>query len=158
MQCRSILSIILISMAGTGALADSYDAYAMGFAKSENVTTAISDALIVVDSRTNYERFETNDAANPLATATGPCFGSVMIKAGQVSGGGHCNFTDKDDDMVIISWTPQGRSADGLLIGIWSIEGGTGKWDGSTGGGSFHAGDRPDGSYQNDIRGAITLR
>ncbi|MDP5216747.1 hypothetical protein Q5Y75_05915 [Ruegeria sp. 2205SS24-7] len=140
-----------------GAWAESFDAYGTGIAISTSVTTQVSEALIVVDVHTEYEKFDAVDPQNPLATVKGPCFGSIMIKSGQVSGGGVCNYTDQDGDMAILSWVPQGIGRDGLTIGIWSVEGGTGKWDGASGGGAFRAGTRDDGSYRNDVTGAITL-
>lgn len=39
-----------------------------------------------------YDGFETDMANNVLATAKGPCFGTMIIDEGAVSGGGACNM------------------------------------------------------------------
>ncbi|MFA3915997.1 hypothetical protein [Ruegeria hyattellae] len=157
MHSSKLLLVSFFTVFSQVAWANSYDAHGTGIATSSSVTTQVSEGLIVVDVHTDYEKFETVDPQNPLTTATGPCFGAIMIKAGQVSGGGVCNYTDHDGDMAIISWVPQGIGRDGLTLGIWSVEGGTGKWDRASGGGAFRAGTRDDGTYRNDVTGAITL-
>ncbi|MEX0349984.1 MAG: hypothetical protein AB3N15_11225 [Paracoccaceae bacterium] len=157
MHIPKYFSVLFLLAFPHGVWAGSYDAHGTGIAVSKSITTKVSEALIVVDVHTDYEKFDAVDSQNPLATVEGPCFGSIMIKAGQVSGGGVCNYTDQDGDMAIISWVPQGIGRDGLTIGIWSVEGGTGKWDRASGGGAFRAGTREDDTYRNDVTGAITL-
>ncbi len=155
MRFHALVSVF--SFAASVVSAESFDAYGTGHGISKNVTHVISESLIVIEARTEYDRFEVNDPSNPLASVTGPCFGSIMIKARQVSGGGYCHYTDADGELAIISWTPQAVSAEGQTMGIWSVEGGTGKWDGASGGGAFSAGEDASGAYSNSVKGAITL-
>jgi len=111
----------------------------------------------VVNTSTNYDRFETDTPENPFATATGPCFGSMVIKEGVPSGGGYCHYTDADGGMVVGKWTAEALTDTGLTQGTWMIEGGTGQWDEINGNGTFLAGTDAAGLYSNAIAGELSM-
>ncbi|MCG6882868.1 MAG: hypothetical protein LJE62_03830 [Silicimonas sp.] len=138
------------------ALADTYDVSGTGQGKATSTPMPISDDLVVVHATTEYTGFE-GAADNPMATLKGPCFGSVLVDKGNVSGGGHCQYTDADGEMAVISWEANGMSAEGRTMGSWALAGGSGKWATATGGGSFDAGTDAAGTYTNKVTGEVTL-
>ena len=136
--------------------AAAFDAKGTGSGTNMNEVMPIHDGLVVVKVNSIYKGFDTYVADNALATAKGPCYGTMIIDKGSVSGGGACNYTDADGDAVVISWTPSGFGDEGRTIGTWQLIGGTGKWMGASGGGDFNAGGDGDG-YTNMVTGEITL-
>ena len=72
--------------------AAAFDAKATGTGTSMNEAMPIHDGLVVVKVSSVYDGFETDMADNALATAKGPCFGTMIIDKGAVSGGGACKL------------------------------------------------------------------
>ncbi len=157
MKLRFAIAGLLATMPFGAALAETYSANGKGMGTTSAEQMPVSEDLIVVHSMTSYDGFEVDDADNPLASLTGPCFGAVLIDAGAVSGGGNCHYTDADGDKVVMAWTATGMSETGRTMGEWSVVGGTGKWESAEGGGTFDAGDDAQGDYSNQIMGEITM-
>jgi hypothetical protein len=128
-----------------------------GTGTAANEMIPLSDGLVVVKTSVNYDRIETDNPKNPFATATGTCFGSMVIKAGVPSGGGYCHYTDADGGMVVVKWTPEALTDTGLTQGTWMIEGGTGQWAEIDGGGTFLGGTDAAGLYSNAINGELSI-
>ncbi len=154
---------IALTAAGLAALAtagwaETYNVAGTGHGKSMSVPMPISEDLVVVHANTMYEGFEGEDPNSPLAGVKGPCFGSVMIDKGAVSGEGLCHYTDADGDMVLMTWTATGMAEGGRTTGDWEVTGGTGKWDGASGGGTFNAGTDAMEKYTNMVTGEVTLK
>lgn len=140
----------------TPALSETMSITGMGHGTASSTPMPVSDSLIMVDVGSTYEGFETDDPMNPFASAAGPCFGSLLIDKGAVSGEGLCRYTDGDDEVAVVKWTATGMSAEGRTQGDWEILGGTGKWASMTGSGSFDAGGDGD-AYTNNITGEVTM-
>lgn len=132
-----------------------FDASGTGVGTSNTQPMPIHDGLVVVHASTDYTGFETDNPDNALASAKGPCWGSMLIDKGAVSGGGLCHYTDADGDQVVMRWTPE-EMVDGRTKGSWEVVGGSGKWMAASGGGSFDSG-TTDGKYENHVTGEITM-
>lgn len=154
MKFLTVALAACLATSGTAALAGSIDASGVGKGSNESEIMPVSDGLVVVRSNTTYVGFDDTGAGNPLAGATGNCWGSLMIKAGAVSGGGLCNYTDGDGDKAVMSWSSEKITPEGRNQGTWSVEGGTGKWAAASGGGAFDAGET-DGVYTNKVSGEM---
>lgn len=142
--------------AAAPAFAGTVDATGTGQGTSTATAMPVAEGLVVVHATSDYTGFDGN-SENPLASAKGPCFGSIMIDKGAVSGGGHCVYSDADGETAIIRWVADGISAEGRTQGDWSVAGGTGKWTAITGGGRFDAGVDGAGVYTNNVTGELTV-
>ena len=73
-----------------------------------------------------------NDPSNPLHLAAQDCIGASIIdkKGNPGDGAGYCDGIDKDGDVFLIWYRNKGNDR------TWSFMGGTGKFDGITGGGT----------------------
>lgn len=136
--------------------AGAFDAKGIGIGTSMNKAMPIHDSLVVVKVSSIYDGFKTETAANALATAKGPCYGTMIIDHGAVSGGGACNYTDADGDAVVMRWNASGINDEGRTICTWELIGGTGKWMVASGSGDFNAGGDGD-DYTNKVTGEVTL-
>ena len=113
---------------------------------------------MLVDMNTKYSGFELDDPDNPMNGMSGPCFGAMEVKEGTVSGGGRCLYTDADGDMVTMQYVTERIGEDGAVIGVWSMSGGTGKWNEAVGGGSFSSlTDSETGENANIVTGSAML-
>ncbi|MBV7396063.1 hypothetical protein [Mameliella sediminis] len=137
----------------TPVLSETIDATGIGHGTSTATPMPVSEGLVVVHATSMYDRFETESPDNPFASASGPCFGAILIDKGAVSGDGLCRYTDGDGDVAVIKWIATGLSAEGRTQGDWMVMGGTGKWASITGGGTFDAGGE---SYTNKVSGELT--
>jgi hypothetical protein len=72
--------------------------------------------------------------ASGLAGATADCFGLGRMVAGVIEGDGACSFEDSDGDLFQVGWRMRPGPAP---AGEWWALGGTGKWAGSAGGGTW---------------------
>ncbi|SIT12583.1 hypothetical protein SAMN05421759_11849 [Roseivivax lentus] len=135
--------------------ATAFDSGGTGYGVSSSEVMPIHDGLVLVKVSSEYSRFETDDPDSPMASATGPCWGTMVIDQGVVSGGGNCHYTDADGDMVAMSWTAQGMS-EGRTQGVWEVMGGTGKWANAQGSGTFNGGGQG-ADYTNIVTGEMTL-
>ncbi|MBT8155896.1 hypothetical protein KMP13_18930 [Epibacterium ulvae] len=148
---------VLAVLTGTSAWAETHDVTGIGMGNVLSKVTEISPTLTLVEAHTDYTGFAGGNGDNPMASATGPCVGTVLVNAGQPTGNGLCNFADKDGDTLVVGWSARAMSQDGCMHGTWTVEGGTGKWDKASGGGAFNSGVNATGKYTNMISGAAVL-
>lgn len=156
MKFFAIATAALASVAAPG-LAGSIDVSGTGHGTASSMPMQVSDDLVVVHANSEYTGFDGKNPDNPMATFKGPCFGSVLIKAGEVTGGGNCQYTDGEGEMAVVGWTADGMSADGRTQGTWELVGGSGKWAKAAGGGRFDAGTDEQGVYTNNVTGELTM-
>lgn len=151
------LGLAWVSAAQAGG---TFNAAGKGMATDESVMHAIGENHILIANNNVYSTFEAEDPANPMNGMSGACFGSTEVKAGVVSSNGYCNWTDTGGDKVVIRWIGSHVDAKGAVHGTWILHGGTGKWVGATGGGTYAAAPAgPDSKDRvNQVEGAITLR
>lgn len=98
------------------------------------------------------------DPASPLNGLHGVCFGMTEFQGDEVVGGsGFCTYEDADGDRYVSSWIPKASPAPGKSAGEWTAVGGTGKFEGATGSGTYEtvriAGDQ----RQRTLTGRLTL-
>lgn len=76
-----------------------------------------------------------NNAGNPFHLSSLDCYSTYVLPSGAENGpgAGYCDGIDQDGDVWWITF--KGDFAGGM----WNISGGTGKFDGMTGGGSYTA-------------------
>lgn len=139
------------------AVAGPVDVSGIGHGTAENTPMPISEDVVVVHITSDYAGFESGNPDNPMTTLKGPCFGSILIKAGAVSGGGNCHYTDGSGEMAAVRWIADGMSSEGRTQGSWEIVGGSGKWMSAKGGGRFDAGSDDQGVYTNNVTGEVTM-
>jgi hypothetical protein len=76
---------------------------------------------------------QTPDSAfKPWANATNHCMGNIAVVQGKMSAHGECLWTDADGDTFIGSFLDEPGKP-----GAWAFLGGTGKWKGVAGGGTY---------------------
>lgn len=155
MKFAATATVILVALAAP-AVAAPVDVSSIGQGTASSSPMPVSDDLVVIHASTLYSGFEGNPD-NPMASFQGPCFGAVLVKAGEVSGGGNCHYTDGDGEIAVIAWTADGIRAEGRTQGTWEIAGGSGKWAAATGGGRFDAGTDEQGTYTNNVTGELTM-
>lgn len=158
MKCTIALAAIAIAAAAqVHAQAFTSDGVATGQSTTE-VTEFGADHLIM-NSRTNYSKFEMQDPTHPMNQLKGPCFGVMEVRGGAVEGEGVCVFDGLDGDRVLIGWTARRIDPKGQIHGYWTVNSGTGVWLQASGGGTFASNvNQSNGLATNAIRGAITLR
>lgn len=155
----SITALICTFVASGAATAGTeWDQDGVGSGSSTSTVTQIADGYMVMHVSSAYDTVEMADPDHPMHGASGPCFGAVEIAAAAASGGGICTFTDSSGHMAVLHWEAERMEASGALIGNWSISGGTGPWDGASGGGQFSSlTDPASGNFVNTITSKITL-
>ncbi|SFQ17844.1 hypothetical protein [Tranquillimonas alkanivorans] len=147
-------AVFLCTLGGI-AQAASMEGSVTGTTVGEAIPVGESGAVVHIAS--SYENFDMAEENHPLAGASGPCFGSVMMLGGATSGGGHCAFTDGDGETALVSFEVTGMSEEGALTGDWTTEGGTGKWERAEGQGTFSSLSDPEaGTFTNSLTGEIT--
>ncbi|NNU81953.1 hypothetical protein HMH01_16065 [Halovulum dunhuangense] len=154
------LLLVTAFWAGAAGLAPaaSFNAPATGTATETSIAYQVSDGHVVVHNMSQYTAMLTADPENPMNGAAGPCFGVIEFRQGAVSGGGKCVYTDQGGDHMVIGWAATAVAETGATTGTWTLEGGSGKYLGSSGGGAFQTtGPGPDGTETNAITGEITL-
>ena len=157
MTAKVLLAAIAAACMATPVLAETYSANGIGMGSSATEQMPVREDLVVVHSQTSYDGFKMEDEANPMSGLSGSCFGAVLAEAGAISGSGNCHYSDVDGDMTAVAWTATGMDEAGRTMGTWELLGGTGKWDGASGGGDFNAGVGEDGTYTNEITGEVML-
>ncbi|WP_323766594.1 hypothetical protein [Antarctobacter sp.] len=146
----------IVLFVSTPTFAETVNVSGVGHGSTTSTAMPASESLIVVHATSTYERFESDNANSPFASASGPCFGAILINKGAVSGEGLCRYTDADEEVAVVKWMAKGLSAEGRTQGEWMVLGGTGKWASITGGGTFDAGGEGD-AYTNKITGEVTM-
>ena len=148
----------LTAMAAPALAGGTFDSAGVGKGMSQNEITPIAENHMVMQSLTVWETMEMSDAGHPFQGMSGSCFGAVEIKVPNATGAGNCVFSDGDGDKSINRWTATGLNAEGALVGSWSVVGGTGKFAGSSGGGTFVSlTDQSTGKFENTITGALSM-
>jgi hypothetical protein len=69
----------------------------------------------------------------PWANATNRCAGNMVVTQGKAAARGECLWTDADGDTFIGSFVDE----PGKPVGVWTFLGGTGKWKGVSGSGTY---------------------
>ena len=137
-RCTSVLSLAFgLSAFATVSAAETFDLEIVGTSIDKSVVYPVGEGHLVVMNMADYTNIETRDPSNPLNGATGPCFGEVELKNGAPEGDGYCTWTDTAGDNILINWTATGTNAEGNNLGDWQLLGGTGRWQGATGGGTY---------------------
>jgi len=128
-----------------------------GVGTSNTAVTQISEGHLVMVTQSVYEGFSATD--NPMTASTGTCNGTMELMAGKLSGGGHCVYSDKDGDNWVVNWIPDTMTEKGAVEGNWVVTGGSGKYDGATGSGTFSTlTNQETGKFVNNTKGSVTLK
>ncbi|MSU89038.1 hypothetical protein GE300_05280 [Rhodobacteraceae bacterium 2CG4] len=152
------LAVLGLGLSQVPAQAQSWTVDGVGKASDMSKVHQLSDSHMVIMNHSEYTEIADADPSNPLHGATGPCFGATEVKPPQVTGAGRCVFTASGGDMISIEWTATGMSEQGAITGDWQLVGGTGAFDGASGGGQFSSlSDNDAGEETNTIGGEITL-
>lgn len=156
---RQIALAIAVVAAATQAKAEAFISDGVATGQSQSEVTEFGADHFIMNSRTNYSRFEMSDQTHPMNKLKGPCFGVMEIRGGAVEGNGACVFDGLEGDRVLIGWTARRIDPKGQIHGYWSVNSGTGVWLQASGGGTFISNvNQANGSATNTIRGAISLR
>lgn len=123
-----------VLLAALPALADpiATDTFATGADKSVFVPTG--EASGVLNFLFEFAPLQSDDPADPLAGAQGPCWGLGKMAAGITAGDGYCDFADPSGDHAVMHWSMEPTVE---VRGAWQFVGGTGKWAHAVGGGYF---------------------
>ena len=157
MISRIALTAAIVA-AASAAQADTMMTKGKGMGQSSQEVMALGENHMLIHTSTSYDTYQMDSADDPMQGMKGPCFGSMEVMAGKVAGGGHCAFTHMNGDMASIKWTATGMSPEGAVTGDWEVTGGTGKWMGATGGGTFSSmTDQATGASENTVEGEVTL-
>ncbi|MFD2740880.1 hypothetical protein ACFSUD_14950 [Sulfitobacter aestuarii] len=158
MRMIAPFSVIIALTLPAALAAESYSMNGTGKAQSSATTHEVAEGHMLISAQSEYTSIEAEDENNPLNGATGPCFGAMEIVDGSLSGGGRCLYTDQTGDMAVLSWTAESMTEDGANAGSWELTGGSGKYEGGSGGGSYSvATDQSSGSQTNTVTGEISL-
>jgi len=100
-----------------------------------------------------------SDPSDPFEGFTQRCIGTISNIEGKLAASGWCRNVDpKTGDWTLARWTGSEKPG----FGTWSIEYGSGKWKGLTGGGTYEpvGPTRPvdAGTYQNCVRVKGTMK
>lgn len=117
-------------------------------------TVKLSDGSVI--SRVSLSGFvNASDGNNPFHMVNQYCSGTSILAPGQSepTAYGYCEGIDRDGDAFFISWAnkPEGNT--------WQLLGGTGKFDGMSGGGTTKTKYTwADGKYVIDWQGTWTMK
>lgn len=155
----AITAAILAAAAFAAQAGETYDMKGKATGTAETLTYEISKGFMVLGTIGEYTKFEFEDADNPVAGLTGQCFGAVEIFPGGVSGGGNCVYSNDDGDKAVLRWTAARMGEEGELQGTWTLLGGTGTFENSSGGGIFSSRSvSAEGEFVNRLWGSIALQ
>lgn len=132
-RVASMAALAAALVAGPAVAADGY----FGWAASGTTYEVGPQHYFFVGAFTGM--LQTEDASSPLNNAALQCPGSLSIG---INGGGYCVYTDGAGDKLFTQWTCDGAVATppGAIAALNctnTITGGTGKYDGATGGNTF---------------------
>ncbi len=140
----SALAALVASVLATSALAGEtdYGGTFCGHWKSMMVQASPEVSAF----NTEFWGVQTPDSGFKLwANATNHCMENDIIIQGKMSAHGECLWTDADGDTFIGTYVDEPGKP-----GVWTFLGGTGKWKGVTGGGTYQhvssSKPRPDGT------------
>lgn len=157
---RLKVMLALLAIGCTPAIAgDAASVSGVGKGKSTSMIEPVAKGHILMNSVSEYTSYVSTDPNSPFNGMKGKCWGAIEIKAPAASGQGNCAFTTASGDKNFNKWTVTGMAKDSALVGTWVVVGGTGKYQGASGGGSFHSvTDRDAGTFVNKVEGAIILK
>ena len=155
MTPKSIFAAVLVFLP-VPAFAQTIDAAGVWTGTPGSVVHAVAEDLVAIHVNLAHDRFEPASPDNPAANTTGQCFGSLLVRAGQASGGGNCHYVDVDGDMLVTEWAVEGI-AEGWTMGRWTFIGGSGKFSGASGSGAYRSTQNAPGGYRAELTGEITL-
>ncbi|MHA3980401.1 hypothetical protein ACW9UR_22240 [Halovulum sp. GXIMD14794] len=140
------------------AFAESWTVNAVGQADDMSTMHQVAEGHMIMQTHSVYTAMVDADPSNPLHGATGPCFGAMEIKPPEIAGDGRCVYTSADGDMISIGWQVTGMTESGGSTGTWTLMGGSGRFEGSSGGGEFEVtNDMEAKTETNKVSGEITL-
>ena len=149
--------LVTALVVGTGAWAgDSYDLAGSTVGASTSTYLPFGDTHMFMDMSHTYTM---PDNGTPVSGMTGECFGYMEVAIGQGAfGGGTCVWSDADGDTWVGPWRINGITPERASQGTWFVAGGTGKFEGATGGGTFTALTDPQtGESQLDVAGSMVM-
>ena len=154
------ISTLLTAVTALPGLAGStLDMSSVASGQTNNTVYPINEGHMIIFTDTEYTSNDQDDAGTLLTGMTGKCNGTLDLEPPTASGQGHCVFKLATGDMTFTKWVATGMNAEGAITGEWSTVGGTGVFEGATGGGSFvSATDRVTGKTQNTITGSSELQ
>lgn len=156
MTPKSIFAAVLVFLPAP-ALAQSIDAGGVWSGTPASEMHQVADDLVVIHLNVSHDRFEPVDAEHPAADASGQCFGSVLVRAGQPTGSGHCHYVSAEDEQLVTSWTLESIDQDGATSGRWEIVSGSGRWADASGSGTFRTTQGAEEGYRTELSGELTL-
>lgn len=142
---------------GTGAWAgDTFDVGGSTVGMSTSKMVPFGDTHVFMDMQTTYTMPENG---TPVAGMTGDCFGYMEIAVGTgATGSGTCVWSDAEGDTWVGPWSVHGMTPELASLGTWVVTGGTGKFAGASGGGTFTALTNPQtGESKLDVAGSMVL-
>lgn len=158
MMLRLFLAAIAMS-ASTHANAAPFDTDGTGTGQANNEIIEFAPDHSVVNLRVNYSKFEITDTTHPLNQMSGPCFGTIEIRAGAVEGNGVCVLDGLEGDRVLIGWIARRIDSNGRISGYWTVNHGIGLWAEASGGGTYTTNTNDaNGATSTTLKGAVTLR
>ena len=155
---KSSVPAALLCLAASAVTAQtSYDVSGTSPGVSSSTYLALGDSHVFIDLNAEHTL---PDNGTPLAGMTGSCIGYMEIALGQgADGQGVCTWTDAEGDMWFGPWTVTGMNAQQVATGRWISAGGTGKFAGMQGGGTFSSMTDPaSGEVSLDVSGTVTLQ
>lgn len=132
----SLVTTGLLGTAGTAAYAEQGTVQAMApWQGSGQVFAVAPEKLMILGSYSGILYLQDKEGILDTALMLCPVVQNLDIKAKKGEASGHCTFTDADDDEVYSEWRCAG--VPGACEGDFTITGGTGKFEGITGGGKL---------------------
>ena len=158
MTAHRLIAAACCIAAGTAALSGELASSGMGKGMSKATPHTVAEDHMVMQMHTEYESFAFEAEGHPMNGMSGPCFGAIEIKAGAVSGGGKCLYTDADGEMVTMDWMAGALAPSGAMTGTWAVSGGTGKWMAASWEGTFSTITNPEtGESANTVSGTLMM-
>ncbi|MCV6592617.1 MAG: hypothetical protein OIF48_06680 [Silicimonas sp.] len=150
---------LMALFAGAGVLhaeGMSYDVSGATVGKAENQYIPLGDSHMYIDLNS---KFTMPDNGTPVAGMTGNCMGAMQVTMGAgAQGNGMCIWTDGDGDSWFGPWNVVGMTPERATAGTWYVSGGTGKFAGASGGGTFTSLTNPEnGDSKLDVLGSLTM-
>ena len=103
---------------------------------SGEVFQVAPDKLLVLSRYTGIMYIEDKEGALDTAVMLCPGVDEINVETKKTKGRGHCIISDGEDDLVFSEWTCVGVL--GGCEGDFKLTGGTGKFEGISGGGKMH--------------------
>ena len=158
MFVRLILAAITVA-ASTQAHAAAFNTDGVATGQTESSILEFAPDHRVMNLRVDFSKFEMQDETHPMNQASGPCFGTVEIRAGAVEGNGVCVLDGLEGDRVLLGWVARRIDGNDVISGYWNVNRGAGLWEKASGGGTFTLNmNAANGATTNSLKGAVTLR